>query len=65
MWQPGKHPSSSPTSSPSRCGQHEILQLLLAAGADLGLANKAGETPMSLLGNLPPEITEVGNNSSC
>ena len=50
--------------SPLRCGQHEILQLLLAAGADLGLPNLARETPMALLGNLPADITEVGNASS-
>ena len=42
-----------------RCGQHEILQLLLAAGADLGEPNLARETPMALLGNLPADITEV------
>lgn len=45
---------------PLRCNQHEILQLLLAAGADLGLPNLARETPMALLGNLPAVITEVG-----
>jgi len=42
----------------ARCGQHEILQLLLSAGADLGQPNLAGETPMALLGNIPPDITE-------
>ena len=47
------------SSSPLRCGQHEILQLLLAAKADLGEPNLARETPMALLGNLPADITEV------
>ena len=35
------------------------MQLLLAAGADLGEPNLARETPMALLGNLPADIIEV------
>ena len=62
MWLQGAPSTSSSSSSLPRfrCSQHEILQLLLAAGADLGQPNLAGETPMALLGNLPADITEVG-----
>ena len=42
----------------ARCGHHEVLRELLGLGGDLGVPNRAGETPMSLMGNIPAEVTE-------
>ena len=42
----------------ARCGQHEVVRELLGLGGDLGIANRAGETPMSLMGNIPADVIE-------
>ena len=46
------------TFSPFRFGQHKVIKELLGAGADLGIPNNSGETAMSLMGNVPPDIVE-------
>ena len=35
-----------------------MIKELLGAGANLGIPNNSGETAMSLMGNVPPDIVE-------
>ena len=56
--QPGKHWKVFVPFKTIRFGQHKVIKELLGAGADLGIPNNSGETAMSLMGNVPPDIVE-------
>jgi len=42
----------------ARGGYHVAVQDLIQAGADLGIANREGDTAMSLMGNIPADVLE-------
>ena len=49
----------TPLNSAVRNNRVEIVQLLLAAGADPSLPDKSGKTPLELTGSWNPEIEEL------